>query len=138
MSAWPQGRRNLIWQRFLGSSRCQASTGPEEDDAAARASVGTLRAAQARYRDDPDLAVLIAELRRGSPRFNELWREGSSTPWRAATKSISHPELGTITLDCDILLLPDGHQTMLLYSAEPGIPGAMALDMLRVTGLQPV
>lgn len=136
MSAWPQRRRNLIWQRFLGSSRCQAAAGPGEDDAAAHASVGTLRAAQARYPNDPDLTQLIKELRRGSPRFDELWREGRSSPWRTATKSISHPSLGTITLDCDTLLLPDSNQTMLVYSAEPGTPEATALELLRVTGLQ--
>ncbi|MGY0061902.1 helix-turn-helix transcriptional regulator [Streptomyces sp. LZ34] len=136
MSAWPRQRRNLIWQRFLGSSRCQVATGPGEDDAAARASVGTLRAAQARYPDDPDLAQLITQLRCGSPRFEELWQEGCSTPWRVATKSISHPQLGTITLDCDTLLLPDGNQTVFVYSAEPGTPEATALDMLRVTGLR--
>ncbi|WP_329425948.1 helix-turn-helix transcriptional regulator [Streptosporangium sp. NBC_01495] len=134
MSAWPRGRRNLIWQRFLGSSRCQVAAGPDEDDAAARASVGTLRAAQARYPADPDLIQMIKELRRGSPRFDELWREGRSSSWRTATKSIGHPGLGTITLDCDTLLLPDGDQTVLVYSAEPGTPEAVALDTLRMTG----
>ncbi|WP_103958264.1 helix-turn-helix transcriptional regulator [Nonomuraea solani] len=138
MSAWPRRRRNLIWQRFLGSSRCQIAAGPDEDDAAARASVGTLRAAQARYPGDPDLIRLIAELRRGSPRFDELWREGRSSPWRAATKSVRHPSLGTFALDCDTMLLPDGHQTVLVYSAEPGSPEATMLDMLRVIGLQQV
>ncbi|MGN9844940.1 helix-turn-helix domain-containing protein [Nonomuraea sp. H19] len=138
MSAWPQRQRNLIWQRFLGSSRCQVAAGPDEDDAAARASVGTLRAAQARYPDDPDLVRLIAELRRGSSRFDELWREGHSSPWRTATKSIRHPSLGTISLDCDTMLLPDGYQTVLMYSAEPGSPEATVLDMLRVLGLQQV
>ncbi|MFB4278461.1 helix-turn-helix transcriptional regulator [Nonomuraea sp. MTCD27] len=136
MSAWPQRRRNLIWQRFLGSSRCQAGADPDEDEAAARAAVGTLRAAQARYSDDPDLRRLIAELRRGSPAFEQLWREARSVPWRSATKSVNHPEVGTITLDCDTLLLPDTDQTVLMYSAEPGTPEATALDLLRVAGLQ--
>ncbi|MFI7465047.1 helix-turn-helix domain-containing protein [Nonomuraea sp. NPDC049646] len=138
MSAWPRHRRNLIWQRFLGSSRCQVALNAGEDDAAARASVGTLRAAQARYPRDPDLVRLIAELRSGSPRFDELWQEGRSAAWRAATKSISHPALGTVTLDCDTLLLPDDNQTVLVYSAEPGSSEAAALDLLRVTGLQQV
>ncbi|GLW11442.1 transcriptional regulator [Microtetraspora sp. NBRC 13810] len=134
MSAWPRQRRNLVWQRFLGSSRCQVAANADEEDAAARASVGTLRAARARYPGDHDLARLIAELRAGSRRFDELWREGRSAPWRAATKSIRHPDLGTITLDCDTLLLPDTSQTVLVYSAEPGSPEATALDMLRAPG----
>ncbi|TDC05721.1 XRE family transcriptional regulator [Nonomuraea longispora] len=136
MSAWPRHRRNLIWQRFLGSSRCQVAADLGEDEATTRAAVGTLRAAQARYPRDPDLARMISELRRSSPRFEELWQEGRSAAWRAATKSIRHPQLGTITLDCDTLMLPDTDQTVLVYSAEPGSPEAAALDMLRVTGLQ--
>ncbi|MGW4797964.1 helix-turn-helix domain-containing protein [Nonomuraea sp. NPDC004297] len=136
MSAWPRHRRNLIWQRFLGSSRCQAAALPGEDDAAARAAVGTLRAAQARYPRDPDLARMIRELRGGSPVFDELWREARSAAWRTASKSVNHPELGTITLDCDALQLPDTDQTVLVYSAAPGSPEAAALDLLRVTGLQ--
>ncbi|MFB4283689.1 hypothetical protein ACBJ59_50895 [Nonomuraea sp. MTCD27] len=63
---------------------------------------------------------------------------GAPPPWRATTKSIRHPSLGTLSLDCDIMLLPDGHQTVLVYSAEPGSPEATALDMLRVIGLQQV
>ncbi|TDD20452.1 helix-turn-helix transcriptional regulator [Nonomuraea diastatica] len=136
MSAWPRHRRNLVWQRFLGSSRCQIAANPGEDEAAARAAVGTLRAAQARYPRDADLARMISELRHSSPRFEELWREGRFTAWRAATKTIRHPRLGAITLDCDTLLLPDTDQTVVVYSAEPGSPQATALDMLRVTGLQ--
>ncbi|MEO3875186.1 helix-turn-helix transcriptional regulator [Nonomuraea sp. B12E4] len=136
MTAWPRRRRNLIWQRFLGSSRCQIAADPREDEAAARAAVGTLRAAQARYPRDTDLARMISDLRRGSSRFEELWQEGRSAAWRAAIKSIRHPQLGTITLDCDTLLLPDADQTVLVYSAEPGSPEATALDMLRATGLQ--
>ncbi|WP_433432950.1 helix-turn-helix domain-containing protein [Nonomuraea sp. CA-141351] len=135
MSAWPRHRRNLIWQRFLGSSRCQVAADPGEDEAATRAAVGTLRAAQARYPRDAELARMVSELRRGSPRFEELWQEGRSAAWRAAVKSIRHPQLGTITLDCDTLLLPDTDQTVLVYSAEPGSPEATALDMLRATGL---
>jgi len=132
-SAWPRHRRNLIWQRFLGSSRCQVAADPREDEAATRAAVGTLRAAQARYPRDTDLARMIDELRRGSARFEELWQEGRSAVWRAATKSVRHPRLGTITLDCDTLLLPDTDQTVLVYSAEPGSPEAAALDMLRAS-----
>lgn len=106
---------------------------PREDEAATRAAVGTLRAAQARYPRDTDLARMIDELRRGSARFEELWQEGRSAVWRAATKSVRHPRLGTITLDCDTLLLPDTDQTVLVYSAEPGSPEAAALDMLRAS-----
>ncbi|WP_373862660.1 MmyB family transcriptional regulator [Nocardia amikacinitolerans] len=46
------------------------------------------------------------ELRSGSARFDELWRAGRSGRLRSLSKTIAHPELGTLTLDCDALLVP--------------------------------
>lgn len=52
------------------------------------------------------------------------------------TKTIEHPELGSIELDCDVMLIPDVDQTVLVYSAAPGTRGAKALELLRVIGSQ--
>src|SRR5699024_5762219 len=95
-----------------------------------------LREASARYPDDPGLGALIAQLRDTSPRFAELWDEGRSSQWRSQTKTIDHPELGPIVLDCDMLIAPDADQTVIVYSAGPGTPGAQALQLLRVIGSQ--
>ncbi|MGV9821805.1 MmyB family transcriptional regulator [Nocardia xishanensis] len=65
-----------------------------------------------------------------------MWHERSSEPWRTATKTFDHPELGPITLDCDSLLMPDADQTVVMYSAAPNTPAAAALDLLRVTGTE--
>jgi transcriptional regulator with XRE-family HTH domain len=128
-SALPPARRNLVWQRFLGEH-------PDPDVESAADCVGCLRSAQARYPDDPDLIRLVAELRAGSSRFDELWQAGRSGQLRAARATIRHPELGELSLDCDNLLVPEGDQTVLFYSAEPGTPEASALEFLRVTGLE--
>jgi hypothetical protein len=129
LSALPPAQRNLIWQRFLGPS-------PNQDAESAADCVGCLRSVQARYPDDPDLNRLVADLRAGSPRFDELWRKGRSGRLRSGSVTIKHPELGPLVLDCDVLLVPDGDQTVLVYSAEPGTPSASALELLRVTGLE--
>lgn len=47
-----------------------------------------------------------------------------------------HPEIGRITLDCDVLLLPDADQRLVVYSAAPDTPAAEALALLRVVGVQ--
>lgn len=135
-STWPPAQRNIIWQRFLGTGTGRIMLTPEDDAASAVGCVGALRTAQARYPDDPDLARLVAGLRSGSPRFEELWNEGRSGRIRAATKTIQHPQLGPMTLECDALQVPDSDQTVIVYSAAPGTPEATALDLLRVTGIQ--
>lgn len=128
-SALPPARRNLVWQRFLGEH-------PAPDAESAADCVGCLRSAQARYPDDPDLVRLVAELRAGSSRFDELWQAGRSGQLRAARVTVRHSALGELSLDCDILLVPEGDQTVLFYSAEPDTPEASALELLRVTGLE--
>ncbi|WP_262703271.1 MULTISPECIES: helix-turn-helix transcriptional regulator [Streptomyces] len=136
LGRWPEGRRNIIWQRFLGSGYARVALDPEEDDASARQSVGLLRTALSRYPDDPELRALIEELIVGSERFWSIWEEGRSTVYRSTRKTIDHPDLGRLVLDCDTLLLPDTDQSMIVYSAAAGTREASALDALRVTGAE--
>ncbi len=108
----------------------------QERDAAASQSVAGLRATAARYPDDPGVKRLVAELQRKSPAFAKSWREGGSAPWRTHRKTVDHPTVGLITLDCESLHLPDQDQTMIVYSADAGSPAAAALALLRVIGTQ--
>jgi hypothetical protein len=135
-SEWPPAQRNLIRQRFLSTDPDRITLTPEEEAATAAHCVGCLRTAQARYPGDPDLNRLIADLRSGSNRFDDLWRAGRSEQLRATTTTIQHPELGPLILDCDTLLVPDADQTLIVYSAAPGTPESSALDLLRVTGTE--
>ncbi|WP_067833451.1 helix-turn-helix transcriptional regulator, partial [Actinomadura kijaniata] len=89
----PPVRRNLIWQWFLGDGPGRMRPAAEDEEEAAARCVGCLRAAQARYPGDPDLARFIADLRAGSEWFDELWRAGRSSTLRAGTTTIEHPEL---------------------------------------------
>jgi hypothetical protein len=107
-----------------------------DDDRAAKAeSVADLRAVAARYPDDPGLRRLLAALRT-SAEFRELWAEGRVASRRTSSKRFDHPEIGSITLDCDVLLLPEADQRMVVYSAAAGTPAGEALALLRVLGLQ--
>ena len=92
----------------------------------------------ARYPNDPGLRRLLDELRARSPRFVSLWEHARPQERRSSTKTVRHPELGPIELDCDSLHLPDADQRMVVYSAAPDSPAAEALALLRVIGLQRV
>lgn len=134
-SRFPLHQRNINWQRFLGTGGRVAMT-EDEREATAAQSVASLRGAAARYPDDPGLAELITELREESPDFVRLWDAGSAKPWRNHRKTVVHPSVGPITLDCESLHVPDADQMVVVYSAEPGTPDADALALLRVVGTQ--
>lgn len=133
-SGLPLIRRNLIRQRFIGTGIGAITLSPDSDSAAD--CVGCLRTARARYPDDPDLARLVSDLRASNTRFDGLWQAGRSGRVRARSFTITHPQLGRLTLDCDVLLVPEADQSLLVYSAAAGTREASALELLRVTGLQ--
>jgi transcriptional regulator with XRE-family HTH domain len=134
-SAWEPPTRNIVWHRFLGED-VRVGNSEEESARTAAESVASLRAVAARYPDDVGLGRLIDQLRSGSPQFVELWDASRPQERRSSTKTVRHPELGTIVLDCDSLHLPDTDQRMIVYSAPPNSPAADALALLRVIGLQ--
>jgi transcriptional regulator with XRE-family HTH domain len=134
-SAWAPPARNIVWQRFLGGET-RVSASREEDERTTAESVASLRAVAARYPEDAGLRRLLDELCAKSPRFVHLWNEARPADRRGSSKTVHHPELGLITLDCDSLHLPDTDQRMIVYSAAPNSPAADALALLRVVGLQ--
>jgi transcriptional regulator with XRE-family HTH domain len=138
-SALPPARRNHPRLTFLpepGDARTPLGGPPEDRARAERNVVAQLRGAVSRYPTDPGLARLLADLTAGSPRFRELWDEGSATTWRTHTKTLAHPVIGDVTLECDTLLVPDADQTLHVYSAAPGTAAAEQLALLSVVGTQ--
>ena len=141
-SALPPAERNVAWQRFV-APRSPARAGsrvaawePAERERLDRALVSDLRAAAARYPDDPGLLRLVRELRARSTEFAQLWELRELNERHSDRKRVHHPDLGDIELDCDTLLVHGDDQVLLVYSAAPGTPEAEALELLRVLGLQ--
>ncbi|WP_369200796.1 helix-turn-helix transcriptional regulator [Streptomyces sp. PU-14G] len=128
--------RNVVWQHFTQPS------GRVRHSAAQRACfeaavVADLRAATARYPADPGLRGLIAELRGVSDRFARLWDAHAVGAHTRATKTVEHPEVGPLVLDCDVLASPDGLRVV-LYTAARGSQAAERLALLEVLGTQRV
>ncbi|MFT4265439.1 MAG: helix-turn-helix transcriptional regulator [Nocardioides sp.] len=130
--------RNLVRSRFLIGSECQPlagwpviSTQPERTD---RAVVADLRRASGRYPDDPRLASLVHEMLDASPRFAELWHEGGVAGHAEDRKTIHHPVVGEITVDCDILVDTQTDLKIVIYTAVPGSEDASRLELAMVVG----
>jgi transcriptional regulator with XRE-family HTH domain len=135
LSAAPPRERNLAWRRFMGlpGRLVRDSLGPDEGDAQI---VADLRDATGRYPNDEQLADLIADLRANSPRFAELWEQHPVGRRIASRKTWAHPEVGEITLDCDVMVVQGSDLRVMVFTAAQGTPDAEALALLDAVGLQ--
>lgn len=94
--------------------------------------VAQLRTAAVRYPADPLIQDLVAELRMNSADFDRLWGRHDVQASPVITKTFWHPGVGSITVDCDTLLLPDRDQQLVLYTAVPGSRDAESLELLHL------
>ena len=100
--------------------------------------VATLRMTAGRYPSDHRLRAMIGELRRASPRFVKLWETAELPDSRGQSrrKVIDHPDVGLITLDCDVLTVAGDDLRVTVYTAEPDSHDAENLNLTLVLGTQ--
>ncbi len=127
--------RNRVWNHFLGPPGRIRRTPEELRDFETRV-VAELRSVAGRYPADLRLRELIDELRARSDRFAELWDSGAVGRVECSVKTIDHPDVGALTLDCDVLRVEGNDLRILVYSAEPGSEAAEKLRLLSVLGTQ--
>ena len=92
-----------VARRHFSGAPTRVVRSAEDEDRFELELVAGLHTAAARYPDDAEVAALVAELRDASPRFAALWDERPVAEHVASHKTIRHPEVGDVTLDCDIL-----------------------------------
>jgi hypothetical protein len=95
-----------------------------------------LRATANWYPADQRVRRLVAELRAKSDRFAELWESGAMGRHELSTKTIDHPQVGPVTLDCDVLSVAGSDLRIMIYTAEPGTEDAERLALIAVLGTQ--
>jgi transcriptional regulator with XRE-family HTH domain len=128
--------RYQAWRWFVSGTE-RAKYAAEEHDHLGRVVVASLRAAVGLAGPgDRRVTELIAELERRSPEFAALWAlHEVATRW-SDNKTIVQPELGRITVDCQVLHTDDQAQALLLFTAAPGSEDAQKLELLGVVGQQ--
>jgi transcriptional regulator with XRE-family HTH domain len=129
-------RRSQVWRWFTDPAE-RAHYAPEEHEHLERIQVANLRAAvTAAGPGDRRAVELVAALERRSPEFARAWaRHEVGTRW-SDRKTIVHPELGRIVVDCQVLLTENQAQALLLFTATPGSEDAEKLALLGVVGQQ--
>ena len=127
--------RNLAWRHFTGAPGRLVRGEVERAEAGAEI-VADLRDALGRYPADDELAALIDDLRETSPSFAELWKQHGVARRSASRKTFLHPEVGSITLDCDVLVAQGSDLRLVVYTAPSGSDDARSLALLSAIGLQ--
>ncbi|MER6691676.1 helix-turn-helix transcriptional regulator [Streptomyces minutiscleroticus] len=135
IGAWSGPDLNAAWRAFITSTTRVRHT-PESNGALQRLLAADLRRTSALYPHDAALADLITQLRRRSTLFAELWESGATAEHQSSRKTIDHPSVGTLTLDCDVLHVAGNHLRIMAYTAKPGTQDAERLALLSVIGTQ--
>ncbi len=129
------GDRRYLVHRWFTESATRAVCPPEERERHARQLVADLRAAAGRRSGDPTVTGLIERLHAASADFRCLWAEHEVGVRRADRKTLLHPRVGRLLMDCETLVTPDqGQQLLVLTPADDET--RERLDLLRVLGTQ--
>jgi transcriptional regulator with XRE-family HTH domain len=110
---------------------------PEADHAhQSRLQASGLRAALSRGGTDRRAAEIVRRLLATSPEFAAVWERHEVSVRFDAHKTLVHPELGELDLDCQALFTENQAQVLLVLTAAPGTPTADKLELLSVIGSQ--
>jgi transcriptional regulator with XRE-family HTH domain len=108
---------------------------PEDDRGRqSRAQVANLRAAYGSMGPRSRAGELVRALQKASPEFAELWQRHEVARRFEDHKTLVHPELGPIELDCQVLFTEDQSQALLVLTAPPHTEGYEKLQLLAVLG----
>lgn len=130
--------RNLIWRHFRSEpSQSRVEREAMHTETFEREMVADLRRAAERYPDDRAVSELIGALRAEDARFEQLWSGYLAPAAALSRKTISHPLLGSITLDCDVLTIDGSDLRIVLYSAAPDSRDEQLLKQLQALPTRP-
>lgn len=126
--------RALVHRWFTGAGDDRARHAPGEHDALSRSYVANLRAVLGRAPDDPEARALVDALLESSPEFAALWAEHEVAVRSGQRKTIVHPTVGTMALDCQVLTAENLTECLVVFTAAPGSDAAERLKLLAVVG----
>ncbi|CAD6002735.1 helix-turn-helix transcriptional regulator [Agreia sp. COWG] len=127
--------RSFVYRWFTDPSA--RSHYPERDhDHQSRIQVAALRAALSARGDDHEGSALVQQLLASSEEFAALWELHEVRSRFDDHKTLVHPEIGELALDCQALFTENLSQTLLVLTASPGTDAADKLALLSVVGHQ--
>jgi transcriptional regulator with XRE-family HTH domain len=129
------GDRRYVVHRWFTDPATRAVCPPEEREYHARRLVADLRATAGRRSGDPTVAGLVDRLRAASADFRRLWAEHEVAVRRADRKTVLHPRVGLLRMDCETLVTPDQRQQLVVLTPADA-ETRERLELLRVLGIE--
>jgi transcriptional regulator with XRE-family HTH domain len=127
--------RSEIYRWFTGPS--ERLRYPQEDrDRQSRAQVANLRAAYGAMGPRSRAGDLVRALQKASQEFASLWERHEVARRFEDHKTLIHPELGAIEVDCQVLFTEDQSQALLVLTAPPRSEAHEKLQLLAVLGVE--
>ncbi|WP_440709478.1 helix-turn-helix transcriptional regulator [Herbiconiux sp. YIM B11900] len=132
------GRMRSSAYRWFADPASRDIYPPEDQPRHARVQVAQLRRAAAQRGADSEAAEMVRHLLATSSDFAALWAESEVGLRYTEEKRFAHPEVGELSLYCQVVYDPDQAQSLLVFTATPGSPSADKLALLVVLGAQVV
>jgi transcriptional regulator with XRE-family HTH domain len=129
------GDRRYVVHRWFTDPAARAVHPPEEQERHARQIVADLRATAGRRSGDAEVAGLVERLQAASADFCRLWAEHEVAVRRADRKTLVHPRVGHLLMDCETLVTPDQRQQLLVLTPADA-EARERLELLRVLGIE--
>jgi transcriptional regulator with XRE-family HTH domain len=136
-AGWRGLDANLVY-RYLVGAPTRVRRSAEEGDEYLNAYVADLRATEARFPHDPRVTKVIAALSAVSARFATLRNGHEIAALHETHKTIEHPQVGLLQLDCDVLRVDGADLRVVLFTAAAGTPQADALSLLASLDVTPI
>jgi transcriptional regulator with XRE-family HTH domain len=124
---------NLVWRVFTGDVGWVRHPAMWKHKDAV---VADLRDVASRYPADHELTSMISALRASNPEFALLWERSSVAHHGSEKKTVVHPEIGELELDCDVLSVRGADLRIIVFTAEPRSEAADKLRLLAVLGTE--
>lgn len=126
---------SFVW-RWFTDPELRSRYLEDQQDHLSRDHVADLRATAGERQLDEAVRSLVADLSEASAEFRTIWARQEVAVRRSTLKVLSHPQVGRLDLQCDVVLSPPSGQRLVLFRPQPGTGTAERLDMLRVLGSQ--
>ncbi|KQQ00749.1 MULTISPECIES: helix-turn-helix transcriptional regulator [unclassified Rathayibacter] len=128
--------RSGVYRWFADPEEARRHYPVREQARQGRLQTAQLRVAASSPDPDPMAADIIAELLPMSSEFRELWALQEVTARFDDRKTLLHPEVGEIEVDCQALFTENQAQVLLVLTPRPGSPADEAMRLLAVVGEQ--
>ena len=131
-----EGLARSAFYRWFTDPASRAVYPPEHHDHQTQLQAAGLRAALSMSGEDTRAREIVDTLLAESPEFADAWQRHEVMQRFDDAKTLVHPELGRIDVQCQALFTEDQSQTLLVLTATPGSESAEKIRLLGVIGTQ--